>query len=102
MSYVKTNMNNIENQRKQFLRPCTIVWLAMLVLTGITYSIGSMELGGTQIVMLVLIITFVKSEMVASFFMGLRKTSLLWRSIMASWLIIVGGGIVIAYMISLK
>mgnify|MGYP003509221977 FL=1 len=95
-------MDTIEEQRKRFIRPCTLVWLGLLALTGVTYSIGSMELGGTQIVMLVLIITFIKSEMVAGFFMGLRKTSLLWRAIMASWLVIVGGGIAIAYLISLK
>ena len=91
-------MNN-NKQHSQFVRPCTLVWLGLLVLTGITYSIGRMELGGTQIVMLVLVITFIKSEMVAGFFMGLRKTSMLWRAIMASWLIIVGGGIAIAYLI---
>lgn len=95
-------MNNTENQRSQFIRPCTLVWLGLLALTSITYSIGKMELGGTHIVMLVLVITFIKSEMVAGFFMGLRKTSLLWRAIMAGWLIIVGGGITIAYLIGLK
>lgn len=95
-------MNNIENQRTQLIRPCTIVWIVLLLLTGVTYFIGRMELGGTTIVMLVLVITFIKSEMVAGFFMGLRKTSLLWRAIMASWLIIVGGGIAIAYMMGLK
>lgn len=95
-------MNTIEEQRKQFIRPCTLIWLGLLALTAVTYSIGRMELGGTQIVMLVLIINFIKSEMVAGFFMGLRKTSLLWRAIMASWLVVVGGGIAIAYMISLK
>ena len=95
-------MHNIENQRSQFIRPCTRVWLALLVLTAITYGIGRMGLGGTQIVMLVLIITFIKGEMVAGFFMGLRKTSLLWRAIMASYLVIVGGGIAIAYLVGLK
>ena len=95
-------MHNIENQRSQYIRPCTRIWLALLALTSVTYSIGRMELSGTQIVMLVLIITFIKGEMVAGFFMGLRKTSLLWRAIMASWLLIVGGGIAIAYLVGLK
>lgn len=95
-------MNNIENSRRQFIRPCTRVWLGLLALTSVTYGIGRMELGGTQIVMLVLIITFIKGELVAGFFMGLRQTSLLWRAIMASWLVIVGGGIAIAYLVGLK
>lgn len=93
-------MHNIENQRAQFIRPCTRVWLGLLLLTAVTYGIGKLGLGGTQVVMLVLIITFIKSEMVAGFFMGLRKTSLLWRAIMASYLVIVGGGIAVAYLIS--
>jgi caa(3)-type oxidase subunit IV len=92
-------MHNIENQRAQFIRPCTRVWLGLLLLTAVTYGIGKLGLGGTQIVMLVLIITFIKSEMVAGFFMGLRKTSLLWRAIMASYLVIVGGGIAVAYLV---
>ncbi|HEY6093741.1 MAG TPA: cytochrome C oxidase subunit IV family protein [Gallionellaceae bacterium] len=95
-------MNNIENQRKQFIRPCTRIWLALLALTAVTYGIGHMELGGTHIVMLVLAISFIKGEMVAGFFMGLRHTGLLWRAIMAGWLLIVGGGIAIAYLIGLK
>lgn len=93
-------MHNIENQRAQFIRPCTRIWLGLLLLTAVTYGIGKLGLGGTRIVMLVLIITFIKSEMVAGFFMGLRKTSLLWRAIMASYLVIVGGGIAVAYLIS--
>ncbi len=95
-------MHNIENQRSQFISPCTRIWLGLLVLTGVTYGLGEMTLGGTQIVMLVLIITFIKSEMVAGYFMGLRQTSLLWRAIMASYLVIVGGGIAIAYLMGLK
>jgi hypothetical protein len=95
-------MHNLENQRSQFISPCTRIWLGLLALTSVTYGIGEMGLGGAQIVMLVLIITFIKGEMVAGFFMGLRKTSLLWRAIMASWLLIVGGGIAVAYLMGLK
>lgn len=93
-------MHNTENQRARFIRPCTRIWFGLLLLTAVTYGISKLGLGGTQVVMLVLIITFIKSEMVAGFFMGLRKTSLLWRAIMASYLVIVGGGIAFAYLIS--
>lgn len=94
-------MPDIENQRTPFIRPCTRIWFGLLLLTATTYGIGKSDMSGTQIVLLVLIITFIKGEMVAGFFMGLRKTSLLWRAIMASWLVIVGGGIAIAYLMGL-
>lgn len=87
--------------RNQSIRPGTRIWLGLLALTATTYAIGKSDLGGTQIVLLVLIITFIKGEMVAGYFMGLRKTSLMWRAIMASWLVIVGSGIAIAYLMGL-
>lgn len=94
-------MSGIENICTKLIRPCTRIWLGLLLLTATTYGIGKLDMGGTQIVLLVLIITFIKGEMVAGFFMGLRKTSMLWRAIMASWLVIVGSGIAIAYLMGL-
>jgi cytochrome c oxidase subunit IV len=88
--------------RRSRVRPCTWIWLLLLALSFTTYGIGKMGLGGTSVMLAVLVITFIKSELVASYFMGLRNTSLLWRGIMASYLIIVGGMIAVAYLISVK
>jgi cytochrome c oxidase subunit 4 len=85
-----------------FVRPCTRIWLALVVLTGVTYSIGEAGLGGRNIMLVVLAITLLKSQMIAGYFMGLRKSSLLWRAIMGVWLVIVGGMIAVAYLMGLS
>lgn len=85
-----------------FVRPCTRVWLVLVALTAVTYSIGESGLGGRNIMLFVLAITLIKSQMIASYFMGLRKTSPMWRIIMGSWLVIVGGMIATAYLMGLQ
>jgi len=89
-------------RQPHFVRPCTRVWLALVALTLVTYSIGEAGLGGRNIMLLVLAITLLKGQLIAGFFMGLRKSSLLWRAIMGAWLIIVGGMIAVAYLMGLK
>ena len=93
-------MNN--PPQPHFVRPCTRVWLALVALTLVTYSIGEAGLGGKNIMLIVLAITLIKSQMIASYFMGLRKTSPMWRIIMGSWLAIVGGMIASAYLMGLQ
>jgi len=90
------------NQPRIPLRPCTRVWLLLLVLTLITFAIGEAGLGGSRIMLAVLAITLVKSRMVAGFFMGLRQTRLLWRMIMLGYLAVVGSMIALAYLIAVK
>ena len=85
-----------------FVRPCTRVWLVLMALTIVTFSIGEAGLGGRNIMLLVLGIALLKSQMVAAYFMGLRKTSLLWRAIMGGWLVIVGGMIASAYLMGIN
>ncbi|MDD5330814.1 MAG: cytochrome C oxidase subunit IV family protein [Sulfuricella sp.] len=86
----------------RFVRPCTLIWLALVTLTGVTYTIGDAGLGGRNVMLLVLAITLLKSQMIAGYFMGLRKTSLLWRAIMGGYLIVVGGMIAIAYLMGIN
>lgn len=87
---------------KTLLRPCTRVWLLLIALTLVTFGIGEAGFGGTRIMLAVLAITLVKSQMVAGFFMGLRKTRLLWRLIMLGYLAVVGSMIALAYLIGVK
>ena len=46
-----------------------------------------------------LAIALVKGQMVAHYFMGLRRTRLLWRGIVLGYFLVVGGLIAIAYLI---
>lgn len=88
--------------KPHFVRPCTRIWLALVLLTVITYSIGDAGLGGTPIMLTVLAITFAKTWMIAAYFMGLRKSGLLWRAIMGIYLATVASMIAVAYLIAIK
>lgn len=79
------------------MRPCTRIWLLLLALSGVTYGIGEAGLGGKAVVATLLVISLLKSHMVAGFFMGLRRTSFMWRAIMGSYLVVVCGMIGVAY-----
>ena len=84
--------------KPHFIRPCTRVWLALMVLTLITFAIGESGLGGTAVMLIVLGTATIKVEMVANYFMGLGHTRWLWRGIMLGWLILVTSLITIAYL----
>ncbi len=88
--------------KPHFLRSCTLIWLTLIILTCITYAIGESGLGGTAIMLTVLGTAAVKVEMVASYFMGLRRTRWLWRGIVLGWLILVSGLITVAYLMTVK
>ena len=80
----------------------TVIWLILVVLTIATFNIGEVGLAGKNTMLLLLAIAMVKSQMVANYFMGLRKTRLLWRGIMLGYFVLVGGLIAIAYLMGLK
>lgn len=88
--------------KPHFIRPCTLIWLILMLLTGTTYVIGEAGLGGYAIMFAILGTAVVKVQMVASYFMGLRRTRWLWRGIVLGWLLLVTGLIMIAYLTAIK
>ncbi len=85
-----------------FIRPCTYIWLALLLLTVTTYAIGEAGMGGVAVMFTVLGTAAFKVQMVANYFMGLRRTRWLWRGIVLGWLVLVTGLITIAYLTTVK
>ena len=92
-------MNSTKPQSKLF---STIIWLVLALLTIVTFSLGEAGMSGKGVMLTLLAITMVKSQLVANYFMGLRKTRLLWRAIMFGYFVIVGGLIALAYLMGLK
>lgn len=99
LHYSLANMKNIASQSNLFL---SIVWLLLLALTVATYNIDMLGISGKYTMLTLLAITMLKSQMVANYFMGLRKTRRLWRGIMLGYFLIVGGLIALAYLQGLK
>lgn len=88
-------MNSTKPQSNLF---STIIWLALVALTIMTFSLGEAGMSGKGVMVTLLAITMIKSQLVANYFMGLRKTRLLWRAIMLGYFLIVGGLIALAYL----
>ena len=82
------------------LRACTWVWLFMLLLTGITYGIGQQGLSGLGISLMVLFFALLKGHLVGAYFMGLNRVRGFWRWPVTLWLVIPGGLISIAFIMS--
>ena len=92
-------MNNTKAQSNLFF---TVIWLVLAVLTIMTFSLGEAGMAGKGVMLTLLAITMIKSQLVANYFMGLRRTKFLWRAIMFGYFAIVGGLITVAYLMSLK
>ena len=92
-------MNKTKQQSNLFF---TVIWLVLVVLTIVTFSLGEAGMSGKGVMLTLLAITMIKSQLVANYFMALRKTKLLWRAIMFGYFIIVGGLIAMAYLMGLK
>jgi len=86
----------------KLMRPCTLIWLVLMLLTVATYAIGEAGTGGTAMMLTVLGIAVIKVQMVANYFMDLRHTRWLWRGIVLGWLLLVTGLIAIAYLTTIK
>lgn len=76
----------------------TIVWLGLLVLTALTFSIGEAGIAGERVMLLLLLIALAKGQMVANYFMGLRQAGIWWRLLVLSYFLLVGGLIAVAYL----
>jgi len=92
-------MQNVQSQSNIF---STTIWLILVALTIATFTIGEAGMSGKNSMLILLAITMIKSQMVANYFMSLRRTSLLWRGIMFGYFVFVGGLIALAYLIGLK
>jgi cytochrome c oxidase subunit IV len=90
MNRQKTENNTYESS--------TVVWLVLVALTIVSFCLGETEMQGEAVMLTLLVITMIKSQLIANCFMGLHKTKLLWRGIMFSYFVVVGGLIALAYL----
>ena len=66
-------------QIRRMIRPCTKVWLVLMALTLVTLAIGQLGLQGMPIVGFLMVMTYIKGQMVADYFMGLKRVAWRWR-----------------------
>ena len=92
-------MNSRETTARA-LRPCTQIYLLLMVLTATTWAIGRAGLSGIWLALLVLGLALIKGHLVGDWFMGLRGLRGPWRWVIVVWLAIPGGLISLAFVLS--
>ena len=82
--------------------PYTLIWFLLVFLTLLTLVIGEMSWEGGMVVMILLFTTFLKGQMVISYFMGLYRVRWIWQLVMLSWSSLVISLIGFAYWLGTK
>jgi len=85
------------NTQRSWLRPCTLVYLAMMGLTFVTFGIGMAGLSGLEVSLTVLVFALIKGQILGDYFMGLKAVRGIWRRAIFLWLFILGALIAIAF-----
>ncbi|MCW8840117.1 MAG: cytochrome C oxidase subunit IV family protein [Gammaproteobacteria bacterium] len=78
-------------------RPCTRIWLLMMVLTFITWAVAQLGLSGQWLILGVLAIALVKGQLVVDHFMGLRRVRGFWRPLLTGYLLLLGAALAGAF-----
>ena len=67
----------------------SLLWLLMVALTLVAFTLASMGYEGAYLVGFVLVTAFIKGQIIIDYFMQLKYSALLWRLIVTFWLMIV-------------
>ena len=84
------------------IRPCTLVYLTLVTLTVVTWAIGRFAIGDLTLSLLVLGFAVLKGHLLADWFMGLRFIRGWWRWVVTVWLLLPGGLITFAFVLSYR
>ena len=82
------------------IRQCTLVYAALVLLTLVTWGVGRAGMAGLGLSLLLLGLALFKGFLVGDWFMGLRGLFGIWRWVVVFWLLIPGGLIGIAFVLS--
>jgi len=80
----------MEKRQKLGLRPCTWVYVILMLLTFVTFLIGQMGLSGLKVSLIVLFLALLKGQLVGHYFMGLGRVKGIWHWPVFIWLFIPG------------
>lgn len=78
-------------------RAATLIWLVLLLLTLVSFSLGEVAHPGTLAVAVIGVVTFAKGKLVLDHFMGLKPVGGLFRYLLTGWLVLVLGLVAVAF-----
>ncbi len=88
---------------KRLFTPVNIVWIILVLATGLSYWIAEGRPGqalGPLRVGLLFALAAVKGWLVIDFFMGLRRAPVFWRRIVLGWLVAVCALLALVYAVT--
>ena len=68
-------------------RNALLTWLALVILTLVTYAVGKLGYGGITVVGMLLISISLKGQLLIDFFMGLVRVHTRWKWVVTIWLV---------------
>ncbi len=75
----------------------TVIWIVLVSLTLFAFLLGYLKLLSQALIMVLLITTFIKGQLVIDYFMELKNVRLRWRIIPTMWLLTIISLISFAY-----
>ena len=98
---VSPGLHHSLNRAKREKQRLTVVWLALLVLTGLGFALAVGDWSGPAITTAALALALIKGQLVIDWFMGLRRVAWRWRVVLYGYLLTVVGIIGAAYALAL-
>ena len=80
----------------------TYIYIALFLLTTLTFSLGSTESFSFLYITITLLIALIKGQLIIDYFMGLKNVKLKYRMIVSLWLVSVLSLIGIAFYIPIN
>ena len=80
------------------IRIATLIWIGLLLLTLVSYSMGEVAHPGTLALVLIGVVTFTKGKLVLDHFMGLKQVGGLFHYMLTGWLVLVVALVSLAFM----
>ena len=80
----------------------TKIWMVLILLTFLAFGFGYFEFVNAIVVLVLLISTFIKGQLVIDYFMNLKDVQVKYRFIPTLWLVLVLGSIALAYFLPLN
>jgi len=80
----------------------TKIWIVLLLLTLFSFGLGWLKLLSLGSFALLLLTTFIKGQLIADYFMGLKEVQGKYRFIPTIWLVVTLLLVALAYYVPLK
>lgn len=78
----------------------TISWILLIFLSSLGGWAGGLPSSGLSFAAMMVVILVIKGQLIVDNFMGLRQVSLLWRSLLSAYCVVIGAFILLAYSIA--